>query len=249
MNSNILLADMGNSRVKFKFDDTIKALDYHSDELIDFLDKVLESEIRLFYFSSVNREAEKYITERLNPKFSLVQNIKSLIDVNTPVDFSKIKGIGMDRMLSLLAVHKVTDSPIVTIDCGTAVTVNLLDELNVCLGGVIFPGFYTQSKALHNYTSNLPLIEEPSNKGYFGENTEDAIRYGILNSIVGGIKATIDHSSFSSVPNIFVTGGYGELIKDHLLYYYPNIVYDEDLVLKGIEKSIRRTTNELSIKK
>lgn len=241
MNSNnALLADMGNSRVKFKLQDSIHAFKYHTHELIDFLDSINQDDTKSFYYSSVNKDAEKFITEKLTTKLEQIEDVKNLIDDKTPIDFSNITGMGTDRKLSLIAVHKVSDSPIVTADCGTAVTVNLLDEENICLGGVILPGFYTQSKALHNFTSNLPLVEELNNRGYFGQNTEDAIRYGILNSIIGGIKATINHSSFSSVPDIVVTGGYGEIIKNRLLTYYPNVVYDEHLVIKGIEKTIRQ---------
>jgi len=242
MNSNkILIADMGNSRVKFKLKDSIHAFKYHTDDLINFLDSIDCNEIKAFYYSTVNKDAEKFITENLSIKLDVIEDVKNLLNEKTPIDFSNITGMGTDRKLSLIAVHKVSDSPIVTVDCGTAVTVNLLDEENLCLGGVILPGFYTQGKALHNFTSNLPLVEELSNRGFFGQNTEDAIRYGILNSIVGGVKATINHSSFSSVPDVIVTGGYGEIIKNRLLNYYPNVVYDEHLVLKGIEKTISQT--------
>lgn len=242
MNYNkALLADIGNSRVKFKRGDLIIAFEYFTDGLTDFLSSIGKEVGGAFYYSSVNKESEKYILGNLKDKIELIENVSNLIDNNTQIDFTGITGMGTDRKLSLIAVHKISDSPIVTVDCGTAVTVNLLDETNICLGGVILPGFYTQSKALHNFTSNLPLVEELSNRGYFGKNTDDAIRYGILNAIVGGIKTTIDHSSFSSVPDVVVTGGYGEIIKNRLLNYYPNVVYDEHLVIKGIEKTIKQT--------
>lgn len=245
MNSNrILLADIGNSRVKFKLGDSIQAFVYHTDGLIDFLESIDSNNVKSLYYSSVNRDAEKFIVEALTPKLELVENIVNLIDFKTPIDFTEITGMGTDRMLSLIAVHKISDSPLVTIDCGTAVTVNLLDEENKCKGGVIFPGFFTQSKALHNFTSNLPLVEELSDIAHVGQNTEDAIRYGILNSIVGGIRTTINNSSFSSVPDIFVTGGYGGIIKQRLLVHYPCVIYDEHLVLKGIEKLIMQTVKE-----
>ncbi len=241
MSSNkALIADIGNSRVKFKTGDTIIAFEYFTDGLTDFLNSIEKGVWRAFYYSSVNKESEKFIIENLKEKIEVIENAYNLIDNKTPIDFTNITGMGTDRMLSLLAVHRVTDSPLVTIDCGTAVTVNLLDEDNICLGGVILPGFYTQSKALHNFTSNLPLVEELNNRGFFGQNTDDAIRYGILNAIVGGIKTTIDHSSFSSVPDVFVTGGYGLTIQKRLLKYYPSVIYDENLVLKGIEKLIHK---------
>ncbi|MCB0702476.1 MAG: type III pantothenate kinase [Candidatus Kapaibacterium sp.] len=239
--SNILIADIGNSRVKFKSNHEIIAFDYFTDELNHFLNNFKKESAQVFYYSSVNKDAEKFIVENLEHKIETIENAHSLINYQNPIDFTNIKGMGTDRMLSLLAVEKVTDSPLVTVDCGTAVTVNLLDEDNICLGGVIFPGFYTQSKALHNFTSNLPLIESINLDGYCGQNTDDAIRFGILNTIVGGIKTTIDHSSFSSVPDVFVTGGYGHIIKQRLLNYYPCVIYDEDLVIKGIEKLIKKS--------
>lgn len=238
--SNALIADIGNSRVKFKTGDRIVAFEYFTDGLNDFLNSIEKGVWNAFYYSSVNKESEKFILENLEGKIDNIENAYNLISTNTPIDFSNITGMGTDRMLSLVAVHKVTDSPIVTIDCGTAVTINLLDEDNICLGGVILPGFYTQSKALHNFTSNLPLVEELNNRGYFGQNTDDAIRYGILNAIVGGIKTTIDHSSFSSVPDIFVTGGYGLIVQKRLLNYYPSVVYDENLVIKGVERLLSK---------
>lgn len=239
--NNALIADIGNSRVKFKTNSEIVAFEYFTDELTLFLNSIEKGSWSFFCYSSVNIDAEKFIIENLNNKINTIENARNLIDHQTPIDFSSITGMWTDRMLSLLAVEKVTDSPLVTIDCGTAVTVNLLDEDNICLGGVILPGFFTQSKALHNFTSNLPLVEELNNRGYFGQNTDDAIRYGILNAIVGGIKTTIDHSSFSSVPDVFVTGGYGHIIQQRLLNYYPNVIYDENLVLKGIEKLIKKS--------
>lgn len=239
--SKALIADIGNSRVKFRTGDYVTAYEYFTDGLTDFLNTIYKGSYKAFYYSSVNIDAEKFILENLNDKIEIVENARILIDIKAPIDFTNITGMGTDRMLSLLAVQKLTDSPLVTIDCGTAVTVNLLDEDSICLGGVILPGFYTQSKALHNFTSNLPLVEELNNRGYFGQNTADAIRYGILNAIVGGIKTTIDHSSFSSVPDIFVTGGYGQIIQKRLLNYYPNVIYDENLVIKGIEKLIHNS--------
>ncbi len=242
MNSNMaLIADIGNSRVKFKTHDSIIAYEYFTDDLTKFLNSIEKGSWGSFYYSSVNKDAEKFIIENLKGKIDIIENAHNLIDFKSPIDFTNITGMGTDRMLSLLSVQRLTDSPLVTIDCGTAVTVNLLDEDNTCLGGVILPGFFTQSKALHNFTSNLPLVEELNNRGYFGQNTDDAIRYGILNAIVGGIKTTIDHSSFSSVPDVFVTGGYGQIIQKRLLNYYPSVIFDENLVIKGIEKLIPKS--------
>lgn len=234
----IILADIGNSRVKFKVNDTIIAFDNNSESLVNYLDSIVQEEFEYFYYSSVNKMSENFILENLANKIPNIESAENLLELS-PIDFSKIEGMGTDRKLSLIAVHRISELPLVTVNCGTAVTVNLLDEDNKCLGGVIIPGYYLQAKALHIFTSNLPLIEKLENDGFIGQNTEDSIRYGIINSIVGGIISTISHSSLSSVPDIFVSGGYGLIIKERLLCSYPNVIYDENLVMKGLEFLIR----------
>lgn len=229
-----ILADIGNSRVKFKSNDIISAYENHSIDLENYLDSIEKGDFEYFYFSSVNKEVEDFIVEKLESKVAHIENAENLIS-SSPIDFDSIVGMGTDRKLSLIAVHRLSYLPLVTIDCGTAVTVNLLDEDNICLGGVIIPGFYLQAKALHIFTSNLPLIENIEYNGFIGKNTEDSIRNGIINSIVGGIISTISHSSLSSVPGIYVSGGYGLIIKERLLCSYPNVTYDENLVLKGLD--------------
>lgn len=242
-----IIADIGNSRVKFKVDDTIVAFEYNTSDLTDYLQTIAIAGYDCFAYSSVNKEAESFILSKLYGTIENIRNVKELIDKCNSIDFSNVKGMGTDRMLSLIAVQGVTDSPLVTIDCGTAVTVNLLDEDNICLGGVIMPGFRLQSQALHNNTSNLPLVKGIGTKGYVGKDTEDSIRYGILNSIVGGIKTTIEHSSFSAAPDVFVTGGYGEAICERLNLYYPNVQFAENLVIKGIERLIDKAMYEKSV--
>jgi type III pantothenate kinase len=237
-----IIADIGNSRVKFKVDNKVTAFEYYSDSLADYLKSLAVEGFDNFYYSSVNKEAEGLIVSRLFGTIQNIENIDKLLASASPIDFSNIRGMGSDRKLSLIAVHRTSDVPLVTVDCGTAVTVNLLDEDGICLGGVIMPGFKLQAKALNQFTSDLPLVEDPVSRDYIGRDTESAIRCGVLNAIVGGIITTICGSSFSTAPDVFVTGGYGDLIQQRLKSHYMNVLYVEDLVLKGIEYLLSKST-------
>lgn len=242
ISDNKILADFGNSRVKIVTNKGIVAYEYGSSELDSFLDNVDTKNKVRFCYSSVNKVDSNEIVEKLKDKGLEAVNIADIIDKSYPIDFTGVTGMGTDRKLSLLAVHKLSDSPTVTVDCGTAITVNLLDEENKCTGGVIFPGYYTQAKALKEFTSGLPLIKEiVQNELKYGDNTDDAIRNGIMNSIIGGIVYTIQNSPFSAVPDIFITGGYGKHLINGLSKYYPNVIHDEHLVLKGMEQLLNQT--------
>lgn len=242
ISDNKILADFGNSRVKFVTNKGIVAYDYSSTELDVFLDKIDTKNKVRFCYSTVNKSDSNEIVEKLTDKGLEAVNIADAIDKSIDIDFTGVTGMGTDRKLSLLAVHKFSNSPTVTVDCGTAITVNLLDEENKCLGGVIYPGFYTQAKALKEFTSGLPQIDEiPVSNVKYGDNTKDAISRGIMNSIVGGIVCTIKNSPFSAVPDVFVTGGYGEHLIPCLSKYYPNVIHDEHLVLKGMEQLLNHT--------
>jgi type III pantothenate kinase len=211
ISDNKILADFGNSRVKIVTNKGIVAYEYGSSELDYFLDNVDTKNKVRFCYSTVNKDDSHEIVEKLKDKGLEAVNIADAINKSVDIDFSGVTGMGTDRKLSLLAVHKLSNLPTVTVDCGTAITVNLLDEENKCLGGVIYPGFYTQAKALKEFTSGLPLIDKiPDSKEKYGDNTDDAIRNGIMNSIIGGIVLTIKNSPFTAVPDVYITGGYGE---------------------------------------
>ncbi|MFN3195540.1 MAG: type III pantothenate kinase [Chlorobiota bacterium] len=242
ISDNKVLADFGNSRVKFVINNQIKAFEYDSEELKSFIESIETKSIVKLVYSSVNKQDSDIVIDKLKQKGLEIYDIAESIDKVESIDFSNITGMGTDRKLSLLAVHRLSDSPTVTVDCGTAITVNILDEDNICHGGVIFPGFYTQAKALNEFTSGLPLVDSISiDENKYGDNTQDAIKNGILNSIVGGIVCTIRNSPFSAVPDVYVTGGYGEYFIDCLSKRYPNVIYDEHLVLKGMEQMLNNT--------
>ena len=129
----------------------------------------------------------------------------------------------------------IADCPLISIDCGTAVTVNLLDQDKTCIGGVIFSGFFTQASALKEKTNKLPEVDQIKNDSFLADNTNDAINYGIINSIVGGICETIEHAPFYSDPDIVITGGYGYLISQRIKKHYPRVKYERYLILDGLE--------------
>src|SRR5262249_57902512 len=84
------------------------------------------------------------------------------------------------------------DVPVIIVDAGSAVTVDLVDATHAFRGGAIFPGLRLMAQALHDYTALLPLIEsKESNPILPGTSTPDAMAAGIFWAVAGGVKALV----------------------------------------------------------
>lgn len=134
---------------------------------------------------------------------------------NIPLDIAvdEPEQVGIDRLLNALAARRrcPEGEPVVIIDVGSAVTVDLLDEQNRFRGGAIFPGPRLMARALHNYTAKLPdlPIDEVPSIDPPGRNTRDAITAGVMAAIMGGCAMLVDEyiGLSSRPPTVLMTGG------------------------------------------
>lgn len=135
--------------------------------------------------------------------------------------------LGVDRWLALVAARYSYQLPACIVDCGTAITVDLLDTHGQHLGGVISAGLTLMKKSLAGGTNALPFdnTHYPLATANF---TEAAIYSGTLWAAVGLIEQVIAKQSLLSV---ILTGGDAPLIAPHLSV---TPIVDVDLVLQGL---------------
>jgi type III pantothenate kinase len=147
--------------------------------------------------------------------------------------------VGLDRLCGAVAAKAMVPpgTPAITVDVGTAVTVNLIDADGVFQGGAIFPGPRLMARSLHEHTAKLPLIdviEIPS--GSPGKNTSEAICVGIDSALIGGVHGCV--SAFADEcpvpPWLFVTGGGGSLLAGYRSAGLPDPRVVPTLNLEGI---------------
>lgn len=141
--------------------------------------------------------------------------------------------VGTDRVVSAAAAYAVVEDAVVVADFGTAVTIDLVDQNGVFLGGVICPGFEISAKALKNNTAQLPNIKVTKPNGPYGKNTVDAINCGLYYSIVGALQEIIRRyaEEIGRWPQTIITGSGAKTIQTDCEFidnYVPN------LVVKGI---------------
>ena len=88
--------------------------------------------------------------------------------------------LGADRWAALLAAHRLVPGPVCIIDCGTAITIDVVQDDGQHLGGLILPGLKLMRESLTGRT-HMPVEEsEGDNTTLFARNTADAINGGAL---------------------------------------------------------------------
>lgn len=153
--------------------------------------------------------------------------------------------VGTDRIIAAAAAYDVVEDAVVVADFGTAVTIDLVDEHGVFLGGVICPGFEISAQALKDNTAQLPKVTVHRPDSPYGKNTADAINCGLYYSIIGGMEEIIRRyaEQIGRWPQTIITGSAAETIKDDCPFvddYVPH------LVVKGIVLTYMKYIEEKS---
>jgi len=163
------------------------------------------------------------------------------------IDFSLIDAtsIGADRVANAAALAKHAHLPAVCVDCGTAITFELLDSNRVFRGGCIAPGRALMRKSLNMGAAKLPLVSTfPGKKPpALSVDTESAITAGCdigAVGIVSEIVAALENEMGGSVKQIIATGGDAEFFSSNILSVGHGGI---DFTLKGVA-SIWRMNNE-----
>jgi type III pantothenate kinase len=180
--------------------------------------------------STAEEIAQQMCSDELDEKMYLIGK-----DVRLPIELGidHPETVGTDRVVSAAAAFAVVEKPVIVADIGTAVTIDLVDEEGVFLGGVIAPGFAVASKALKMHTSQLPEISVSKPLSAIGGDTEKAINSGLYYSVVGLLRTISEQyaTELGSWPQMIVTGSGAGLVKDDC-EFVDNWV--PDLVVKGV---------------
>ncbi len=141
--------------------------------------------------------------------------------------------VGTDRLCSAAAAYAVVEGAVVVADFGTAVTIDLVDEDGVFVGGTIAPGLDLSLAAMNTGTARLPEVDMQKPKEVYGTNTEEAMRAGVYWSAVGLLETLCRKyaEQIGSWPQVILTGGAAKVIKDDCEFVDSWV---SDLALRGI---------------
>ncbi|MBO5668727.1 MAG: type III pantothenate kinase [Lentisphaeria bacterium] len=125
----------------------------------------------------------------LNIDFISAENQHSKVDFS-PVD---CRTLGADRVANAVAAAEFFPLPAMVIDCGTAITCEVIDKECRFAGGAIAPGRKLMRSILAQGTAQLPEIPVSTFiPKEIGQNTRDAITFGVDNGAIGIIRRWIE---------------------------------------------------------
>ena len=139
--------------------------------------------------------------------------------------------LGSDRWAALVAAGELFPrQPVIVVDAGTAVTVDLLDGAGLFRGGVIFPGVHAMQFALGAHTENITgaesraesRVESGAGNAACGAaadvagpvnavatDTHEAVAAGALLAVAGGINLAVARhwAALQTECRVIATGG------------------------------------------
>lgn len=232
-----LLVDMGNTRLKwaisqdqqFIIGEPLINTQINQQALLTLWQDISHPQQLAIACVTANQTLELVI----NVALSLWVDIK-ILRVNSQAQgfgvinaYAQPEKLGVDRWLALCAARHLYKQAVCIVDCGTAITVDLIDNNGQHLGGFISAGLTLMKQALLQGTNALPFASEnyALAPAHF---TEAAIYGGTLLAAIGLIeKVSSQHHDML----VLLTGGDAPLIAAHL---NVSCLVELNLVLHGL---------------
>jgi len=142
--------------------------------------------------------------------------------------------LGTDRMLAAVGALNLFGKPVISVDIGSAVTVDLVDSEGVFRGGQILAGGGLRIKALSTFTSLLPEISIPhSSPPLIGTSTVACLSSGIYHGMRAEILGLVSQiqEEFKRMTPVVLTGQGSRMFEGNRPQGWH---IEEWLVLRGI---------------
>ncbi len=233
----ILLADVGNSRIKWvTYEDGIFIQDglfhYRSQEWIDSASHQwinLPRPARVLIVSVAGPEASSALTKWIMKNWAIEAEFVTATATACGVKnaYAEPGRLGADRWVAMIAARALTQQTCYVVDCGTALTIDAIAANGQHLGGVIVPGIQLMRQALYRETQQI--LSEQGEFCLFGKSTRDCVWGGTIYAVAATIDGITDRMMATVGPGIrFLTGGGAEMISAYLLGKFqlqPNLVF------------------------
>jgi type III pantothenate kinase len=238
-----LCIDIGNTNAKAGFFEKDTLLEVKSNLSDRSILKLLKGEDKPDHvlISSVRKGTGRIIQHSNKITDTLVLSHK------TPLPFKSLyhtpETLGLDRMAAVAGSNILHPKQnCLVVDIGTCITYDLIDESGTYHGGGISPGIEMRLKAMHKFTSKLPIITFNGSTELIGKTTKQCMLSGVANGTIAEIEGILYRYKqfFEDLTIIFCGGGskfFETKIKEHI-FAVPN------LVLIGLNRILRYNLND-----
>jgi len=201
-----LACDIGNSRIKYALFKEDELIEYNSLKNADSFFKIIrKKEFASAGISSVVPSRNQAVSGKIKKMSGIKPHI---LDKTFPfsfkINYETLDTLGIDRICSAEGAFQIIrrKSPeftrkknnyILTVDFGTATTVNVLKMPGEFTGGMILPGIEMMFNSLKKNTEQLPAASIKDYKDLIGTGTNPSIASGVINSNAGLIQIVCEY--------------------------------------------------------
>jgi len=248
----ILLVDIGNSQIKWT---TIKSKVLADSEnfarpkagikaALNKAWKSLDGITAVFVSNVAGEKIAAQLTEWVEKQWQLtpvfIKSEKRRFGVTNAYD--QPETLGIDRWLAIIAGRQHAKEVTCIIDCGTAITIDIVTEKGQHQGGLILPGLSLMKQMLTDNTDALTDATQESEFKLLATNTHSAIQAGTLYMVTATLENLINdlQQNFKNEIRFLITGGDA----DELIQLLPQpLIHEADLVLKGLAQYARQSNH------
>ena len=162
-----------------------------------------------------------------------------LVDAETATGienrYENPRDVGADRLANAVGAKATVGCPVIVVDFGTAITLDVVSADGAYLGGAILPGPEMAAEALYSKTARLPRVSLGRTDLAVGRSTDASIRSGIFHGTLGAIDALIERirGELGVTCPAIATGGAAQPFADASRHIER---YDPLLTLRGLHE-------------
>lgn len=149
--------------------------------------------------------------------------------------YAEPQTLGSDRWAAMIAAHHLSSHHVGVIDCGTAITIDLLRADGTHQGGYIVPGLWTMQQCLLERAKGISSEPSLVDRVDPGDTSASCIGRGALRSVTALIDRLMNDlpQQYDQRLDWLLTGGDAKLVQAHL---HQSCRMVPDLVLQGLAR-------------
>ncbi len=242
-NKSLLLIDLGNSSLKWARSrdgefSSVHSASYRATTVTTIAQEQWRGEpdpervmVSSVASAAVEESLRQWLLEQWDCKPIFVKATSYALGVTNA--YSTPSDLGVDRWLTLLAVHQQLSGSVCVVDCGTAITIDLITADGMHLGGMILPGFGMMQEMLLEQTAIAPVAIVESTD-WLATDTAGAVAIGGVSAVVALVDCVLEQAQqrLHQLPQLILTGTDAGRLEEGLLHSGR---VESDLVLHGLE--------------
>jgi len=229
-----LIVDIGNTLIKATFFNNSKIekkYSFKKNQTKKFYKLLDASNIDKIFISNVGSQID---VSKLT-KFKKILHFKENLKIPLKLNYRDNNKLGKDRIAAMVGARKLYPKKnLLIVDIGTCITMDILTNDGIFLGGRISPGIHLRYKSL-SFTHQLPFLNFVHCKDIYGNDTESSIHTGIQRSIISEIRDfNTELLKQLNTLHVIITGG----DMNFLLSELKNTIFaiEENLVAIGLHE-------------